>query len=146
MSDSNDLDSARTACDAIAHSADTSLTWEWDGRFGTATAAFGADQLPGVQGVLGPHFQSTWSVAEIGNAPERVTALAGRLGGLRGGQALWVSAAEADVVLISNTPSGWDIAPRIAAGLDAAFASDCFDAEVSHGPLAGDGSRFMTQA
>jgi electron transfer flavoprotein alpha subunit len=46
-----------------------------------------------------------------------------------------VDAAEADIVLISNTPSGWDIAPRIAAGLDAAFASDCFDAKVEDGKL-----------
>ena len=46
-----------------------------------------------------------------------------------------VDAADADVVLISNTPSGWDVAPRIAAGLDAAFASDCFDAEVKDGKL-----------
>ena len=29
-----------------------------------------------------------------------------------------VEAAGADVVLISNTPSGWDVAPRIAAALD----------------------------
>ena len=46
-----------------------------------------------------------------------------------------VEAADADLVLISNTPSGWDIAPRIAAGLDAAFASDCFDAEIKDGKL-----------
>lgn len=32
----------------------------------------------------------------------------------------------ADLVLISNTPSGWDVAPRIAAILDCAFVSDCF--------------------
>jgi len=37
-------------------------------------------------------------------------------------------AAGADVVLISNTPSGWDVAPRLAAALDAAFVSDAFDA------------------
>jgi electron transfer flavoprotein alpha subunit len=35
----------------------------------------------------------------------------------------------ADLILLSNTPSGWDIAPRIAAGLDAAFVSDCFKIE-----------------
>jgi electron transfer flavoprotein alpha subunit len=34
----------------------------------------------------------------------------------------------ADLVLISNTPSGWDVAPRIAAALDCAFVSDCFKA------------------
>ena len=28
-------------------------------------------------------------------------------------------AAGADLILISNTPSGWDVAPRVAAGLDA---------------------------
>jgi len=38
-----------------------------------------------------------------------------------------VEASGADIVLISNTPSGWDVAPRIAAALDAAFVSDCFD-------------------
>ncbi len=32
----------------------------------------------------------------------------------------------ADLILISNTPSGWDVAPRIAAALDCAFVSDCF--------------------
>lgn len=41
----------------------------------------------------------------------------------------------ADTVLISNTPSGWDVAPRVAAGLDAAFASDCFNAEMQDGKL-----------
>ncbi len=41
-----------------------------------------------------------------------------------------IAAASADVVLLSNTPTGWDLAPRIAAALDAAFVSDCFNAEV----------------
>ncbi len=38
-----------------------------------------------------------------------------------------VAASGADLVLISNTPSGWDVAPRVAAALDAGFVSDCFD-------------------
>ena len=46
-----------------------------------------------------------------------------------------VEEAGADTVLISNTPSGWDVAPRVAAGLDAAFASDCFNAEMQDGKL-----------
>ncbi len=46
-----------------------------------------------------------------------------------------VDAADADIVLFSNTPSGWDVAPRVAAGLDAAFASDCFHAENQDGKL-----------
>jgi electron transfer flavoprotein alpha subunit len=46
-----------------------------------------------------------------------------------------VEAANADVVLISNTPTGWDVAPRVAAGLDAAFVSDCFNAESQDGKL-----------
>jgi len=40
-----------------------------------------------------------------------------------------VEAADADIVLLSNTPIGWDVAPRVAAGLDAAFVSDCFKIE-----------------
>jgi electron transfer flavoprotein alpha subunit len=38
-----------------------------------------------------------------------------------------VAASGADTVLISNTPSGWDVAGRVAAGLDAGFVSDAFD-------------------
>ena len=37
-----------------------------------------------------------------------------------------VAASGADLVLISNTPTGWDVAPRVAAALDAGFVSDCF--------------------
>jgi electron transfer flavoprotein alpha subunit len=46
-----------------------------------------------------------------------------------------VDAAGADLVLVSNTPSGWDVAPRVAAGLDAAFVSDCFNIEAEGGGL-----------
>lgn len=42
-----------------------------------------------------------------------------------------VEAAGADLVLISNTPTGWDVAPRIAAALDCAFVSDCTNVEAS---------------
>jgi electron transfer flavoprotein alpha subunit len=44
-----------------------------------------------------------------------------------------VDASGASTVLFSNTPSGWDVAPRIAAALDAAFVSDAFDAKA--GPV-----------
>ncbi|MDJ0865802.1 MAG: electron transfer flavoprotein subunit alpha/FixB family protein [Myxococcota bacterium] len=40
-----------------------------------------------------------------------------------------VEASGADIVLFSNTPTGWDLAPRVAAGLDCGFVSDCFDAQ-----------------
>jgi electron transfer flavoprotein alpha subunit len=48
-----------------------------------------------------------------------------------------VEATGAELVLVSNTPSGWDVAPRTAAGLDAGFIGDCFDIEA-----AGDGFAF----
>jgi len=41
-----------------------------------------------------------------------------------------IAAASPDILLLSNTPSGWDLAPRLAAALDAAFVSDCFNVEV----------------
>jgi electron transfer flavoprotein alpha subunit len=47
-----------------------------------------------------------------------------------------VRASGADLVLISNTPSGWDVAPRVAAALDAAFVSDCFRIDAQGGQLA----------
>jgi electron transfer flavoprotein alpha subunit len=40
-----------------------------------------------------------------------------------------IDASGANLILISNTPSGWDVAPRIAAALDTAFVSDCFNIE-----------------
>ena len=46
-----------------------------------------------------------------------------------------VAAASPDVILLSNTPSGWDLAPRVAAALDAGFVSDCFQVEVEGGEL-----------
>ncbi len=44
-----------------------------------------------------------------------------------------VAASNAETVLISNTPIGWDFSGRIAAALDAAFVSDAFD--VKPGPV-----------
>ncbi len=46
-----------------------------------------------------------------------------------------VEASGADLILISNTPSGWDVAPRIAAALDVGFVSDCFSIEAEDGAL-----------
>jgi len=46
-----------------------------------------------------------------------------------------ISASGADLVLISNTPSGWDVAPRVAAALDAGFVSDCFQISAEGGAL-----------
>ena len=45
-------------------------------------------------------------------------------------------ASSAEIILLSNTPSGWDVAPRIAAALDAGFVSDCFKLELEGGKLA----------
>ncbi len=46
-----------------------------------------------------------------------------------------IDAASPDLILLSNTPSGWDVAPRIAAALDAAFVSDCFNVEIEGSEL-----------
>ncbi|MCG8591255.1 MAG: electron transfer flavoprotein subunit alpha/FixB family protein [Proteobacteria bacterium] len=43
--------------------------------------------------------------------------------------------AGATLVLLSNTPTGWDVAPRIAAALDAGFVSDCFKVQEEGGKL-----------
>lgn len=48
-------------------------------------------------------------------------------------------ASGADLILIANTPTGWDVAPRIAAGLDCAFVSDCFAIE----SMDADGGNFV---
>lgn len=46
-----------------------------------------------------------------------------------------VASASPSLVLFSNTPIGWDVAPRVGAGLDAAFVSDCFSLDVEGGKL-----------
>jgi len=46
-----------------------------------------------------------------------------------------IAAVSPDVILLSNTPTGWDLAPRVAAALDAAFVSDCFNVEVEGSEL-----------
>jgi electron transfer flavoprotein alpha subunit len=46
-----------------------------------------------------------------------------------------VEAAGADLVILSNSPTGWDVAPRIAANLDCAFVSDCTNIEASGSSL-----------
>jgi electron transfer flavoprotein alpha subunit len=46
-----------------------------------------------------------------------------------------VEATSADLVLISNTPSGWDVAPRVAAALDCAYVSDAFNIEGGDKPV-----------
>ena len=43
-----------------------------------------------------------------------------------------VAASGVDTVFISNTPSGWDVAPRVAAALDAGLVSDVFDYRDGH--------------
>jgi electron transfer flavoprotein alpha subunit len=44
-------------------------------------------------------------------------------------------ATDADVILVSNTPIGWDVAPRVAAALDAGFVGDCFKIKVEGSQL-----------
>jgi electron transfer flavoprotein alpha subunit len=46
-----------------------------------------------------------------------------------------VVASDAELVLVSNTPTGWDVAPRVAASLDAGFVSDCFSIQAEGGAL-----------
>jgi electron transfer flavoprotein alpha subunit len=46
-----------------------------------------------------------------------------------------VKAESPDLVLISNTPSGWDVAPKIAAALDTGIATDVFRIEEDGGDL-----------
>jgi len=46
-----------------------------------------------------------------------------------------IEAEKPELVLISNTPSGWDMAPRIAAGLDTGIAADVVKIEEESGEL-----------
>jgi electron transfer flavoprotein alpha subunit len=56
-----------------------------------------------------------------------------QVGAFHGAVKAAIAAASPDVILLSNTPTGWDLAPRVAAALDAGFVSDCFNVEVEGG-------------
>lgn len=92
------VDSARTACERIV-AAMPELQWQWDGRFGAAVAGFGAEFETSIRSALETVFETGWSATEIGDAPAGVVALAEKLGGLRGGQLLFVTKTGADVSL-----------------------------------------------
>jgi electron transfer flavoprotein alpha subunit len=46
-----------------------------------------------------------------------------------------IEAAGAELILFSHTPNGWDLAPRIAADLEAGFVSDCFSMDAEDGQI-----------
>jgi electron transfer flavoprotein alpha subunit len=46
-----------------------------------------------------------------------------------------IDAEKPDLILISNTPTGWDVAPKLAAGLDAGLVTDVFKIESEGGDL-----------
>ena len=46
-----------------------------------------------------------------------------------------IAASGADLILFSNTPTGWDVAPRVAAALEAGFVGDCFSIEAQGNTL-----------
>ena len=46
-----------------------------------------------------------------------------------------VETESAELILISNTPSGWDVAPKVAAALDAGIVTDVFKIEEDGGDL-----------
>lgn len=72
------------------------LSWKWDSRFGTALAEFPSDNEDTVRALLGSYFGVSWDSSTIGEAPEVVQTIAGRLGGLRAGQLLYTSDATKD--------------------------------------------------
>jgi electron transfer flavoprotein alpha subunit len=46
-----------------------------------------------------------------------------------------IDAEKPDLILISNTPTGWDVAPKLAAALDAGLVTDVFKIEAEGGDL-----------
>ncbi len=77
------------------------LDWEWDGRFGAALSAFGAEQIDHVERALDAEFSSRWAVDNIGSAPAVATGIAESRGGLRAGQKLFISDPEQDIVVFA---------------------------------------------
>lgn len=125
MAGTDQLELVRAACGQLVGAADGALEWKWDGRLGTATAAFGADLHAAVRATLDACFERCWSSTEIGAASARVTAVAAKLGGLRGGQLLWVASPDAPVMLFCAWwPWGGGARVSIRVGYDADGADD----------------------
>jgi hypothetical protein len=65
-----------------------SSEWTWDPRFECLTSSFDSADVPRARSVLDTAVPVEWSSTTIADAPEAVSALAKRCGGLRPGQLL----------------------------------------------------------
>lgn len=95
-----ELSQAESACSTLVEAGKEQLTWSWDDRFGAALATFSAAQIPAVQELLAPAFADRLTSATLADAGAAAAEIAGAFGGLRGGQALYLSQYGAGVALV----------------------------------------------
>jgi hypothetical protein len=81
----------KNACKALCSAFQGILSWNWDGRFGTVLAEFGAGKKENIRPILERSLGTTWDSSNIGNAPDIVREINNHLGGLRSGQLLFTS-------------------------------------------------------
>jgi hypothetical protein len=99
-------------------------SWSWDGRFGAAVAAFDAGQAAATEAAVAAQLDARWGSADLGGAPQRVRALVGKLGGMRGDQSLFTHEHEGTLVWCAWWPwqSGTKFSLRV--GVDGPSAPD----------------------
>jgi hypothetical protein len=114
-----------------------SSEWTWDPRFECLTSSFPAADIPRARTVLDTAMPVEWSSDTIGGAPETVSALAKRCGGLRPGQllrsgdvagglllfALWWPWGDGSKVSVRFGIAGADRPPEVSPQLRALFGA-----------------------
>ncbi len=78
----------------------TALTWEWDGRFGMAVAAFEAGRAADIEAALVANVGPRVTAADLPTASGRVRDAAKALGGLRASQAIFASSDDDPVMAV----------------------------------------------
>ena len=87
------------SCQAIVEATRGTLAWDFDPRFRAALGTFAAADQERVLAGLKAGLTGCWSSADLAGAPPRVVELAGKTGGLRGGQLLLAAHADSDPIL-----------------------------------------------
>lgn len=92
------LDTLEAACKALKQDQET-FSWEWEDRMDAALSVYGADDSAKVHGLLEEHFKAHWDSSTLSGAPANVQKFVGSLGGLRGGQEIFTTDPDLDLVV-----------------------------------------------
>lgn len=81
-------------CTSIAGKTEDQLLWQWDTRFNMALAQFSINDEDYIKSVLDNYLAISWDSESLNGAPQDISNILSRLGGLKGGQKFLTSSVE----------------------------------------------------